>query len=113
MREGWLLSDGEVIASAIELTSVLASVHPARAERPEGEAVVLRPKVIVLTTKLAEPASLVEVGSEGVVTGVRALRSWRVATVPLSTKMAAVVPTSAVERAGLEAGRSLEFREAR
>jgi hypothetical protein len=112
VREGWLLSDGEVVASAIEVASPLAALLPVRADRAPDAASVLHPHGVVLVGAVRAKVSLLCVGRDQAIAQIRPLRPWRVALVPRVTTMAAVLPTDAVERMGLTTGQPLEFREA-
>jgi hypothetical protein len=113
VREGWLLSEGEVVASAIELTSPLAALFPAHTKRAPDAASVLHPRGVVLIAGVRGRVSLLCVDARHEIKEIRPLRPWRLATVPRTTTMAAVLPSDAVERLGLATGHPLEFREAR
>jgi hypothetical protein len=113
MGEGWLLSDGDVVASAVEPTSWSAALLPTRVDHTGGAATVVRPRGIVLTTQLTEPTSLLAVGVDGLVRSIRPLRAWRMVVVPRSTHLVVLLPTTDVERVRLEVGRHLEFRGGR
>jgi len=112
VREGWLLSEGEVVASAIELTSPLAALFPAQSKRAPDAASVLHPRGLVLTAGVRGRVSLLCVDAHHQIKEIRPLRPWRLTKVPRITTMAAVLPSDAVERLGLTTGRPLEFREA-
>jgi hypothetical protein len=112
MSEGWLLSDGEVVASAVERPSLFSSIVPERAARSSDGATVFPARGVVVSGRVARPTSLVEVSADGIVARVRPLKPWRVVLVPVGVRLACVLSTAELERAGLRAGRQLEFRAA-
>ena len=113
MREGWLLSDGEVIASAVADDALLSSVLPQRLLGEHGAAAVVPARGLLFVSRHELPLELVSISREGLIVELRPLRSWRPALPSRGGGTLALVPAVAAERARLAPGRHLEFREGR
>jgi hypothetical protein len=113
VREGWLLSDGEVIASAIADDALLSCVLPQRLLSGASLAAVVPARHLLLARSCEPPIDVISIGSEDLIVDVRPLRAWRAMRPPRGSTTLALLLAADAERAQLAPGRRLEFREGR
>ena len=110
MREGWLVSGGEVLASAVEDTSLRRSLTPLGLERRLEVALIARALPVGILGRLRQPLSAGYLSGEGRVLALRVLSSWQLLRRPTGASRLMIVPTAPLERANLGVGDTVEFR---
>ena len=110
MREGWLLSEGEVLASAVEDPSLLRSFAPLGLERRLEVAIIARALPVGILGRLRQPLSAGYLSREGRVLALGAISSWHLLRRPIGASRLMIVPTAPLERANLGIGDTIEFR---
>lgn len=109
--EGWMMSDGIVIASAVLDEGSTASVTMIRRCLAEQVAVVGKPRLVLVALAVTQPAEVALLDEDSTVTRVLTLRPWR-ATVVARASTVVVAPAGVLERASVAVGHSLAFKGA-
>ena len=110
--EGWVMSDGNVIASALLVEEGLVGLAMVRRCLGEHVAVVARPRALLWAVAATAPVEVALLDPAATVTKVFTLRPWRAAVVRRAASVV-VAPVGVLERSSVAVGRTLEFKGAR
>ena len=110
MHEGWILSEGSVVASAVADHRRICGTTMARTSTAQGLCVVGAPLGVVLGPGHHQRVDLCVLDAEGVVTQARSLAGRQVALTSGSHTVV-VAPAGVFEAHGIAPGTQLEFRE--
>ena len=111
MHEGWILSEGAVVASAVADPRRICGASMARTSTAQGLCVVGTPLGVVLGPGPYHHVDLCVLDAEGVVTKARPLVGRRMALMSGSHTIV-VAPAGVFAAHGIAPGVLLEFREA-
>ena len=111
MHEGWILSEGTVVASAVADRRWQCGASMARSSSRRGICIVGAPWMVVLGPGSSDRVDLCLLDAVGQITRSRSLAGHHVALVG-GGRTVVVAPAGVLEASGIGPGSVLEFREA-
>ena len=112
MREGWLLHEGDVVASALEGAGWAGGMRAVHDAVDHELAVVVPLRFFVATWGAPRPVDVALLDESSQVKGVFTLRPWRIARIPRGVVHGVIAPFGVFERTKVMPGDHLEFRPA-
>jgi uncharacterized membrane protein (UPF0127 family) len=109
--EGWVMSDGIVVASALLDEEGPVGLTMVRRCLSGHVAVVARPRMLLVALAATAPVEVALLDKTDSVTHVRTLRPWQAVMVHRAASVV-VAPIGVLERGSVTVGRTLEFKGA-